>query len=154
MTDDHLPSLTSLIRRRIDDLEISQAAYAERIGISPQHLSGLLKSKIALPRPEVRRRLAADLGLTHLDLLVNAGELSAEEARAGSSERGVVFSADDDRLAVARRLKALSDEDLDRLVDFLDFLERGESRRRRSRDREQQGDEGTAATVPVPRDVH
>src|SRR5690348_15797679 len=71
--------LADLILQRVKELGISQRAYADRMGLSPSHMNGLVHGKIQLPRPELRRRLARDLGLSHLDLLVMAGEINADE---------------------------------------------------------------------------
>lgn len=72
-------TLRDLISARIDELGVPQAEYARRVGISAAHLNQILKGKIDLPRGDVRRRLADDLGITVLDMLVLAGELAPED---------------------------------------------------------------------------
>ncbi|HEX5497988.1 MAG TPA: helix-turn-helix transcriptional regulator [Thermomicrobiales bacterium] len=57
----------------------NQRAFATAMGLSPQHVSAMLSGKIALPRPDVRRALARELGMTHGEFLVLAGELDANE---------------------------------------------------------------------------
>lgn len=104
MTND----LGRLIERRIEELGISQRAYAARMGMSPSNLNGLLKGKIALPQPDTRRRLAKDLGISHLDLLVMAGELWSDEI----PEPGAIrepFPEGDIRLAVLKLLEGITD---------------------------------------------
>jgi transcriptional regulator with XRE-family HTH domain len=56
---------------------IDTAAAAE---LSKSELSALENNKIKLPGADKRRRLAAVLGVRHIDLLVAAGELSEDEA--------------------------------------------------------------------------
>jgi transcriptional regulator with XRE-family HTH domain len=55
--------LRDVIAARIDALGITQAEYARRLDISPAYLNQILKGKIDLPRGEIRRRLADDLGI-------------------------------------------------------------------------------------------
>jgi transcriptional regulator with XRE-family HTH domain len=57
----------------------NQRAFAYATGLTPQHIYAILSGKIALPRPEVRRVLARELGVTHPELLVLAGQLAPEE---------------------------------------------------------------------------
>lgn len=80
-------TLSGLVRARIKKLGISQRAYATKVGLSSSHLNSLIKGRITLPRPDVRRRLAEDLGLTHLDLLVMAGEIMPWEIPAEGAMR-------------------------------------------------------------------
>jgi transcriptional regulator with XRE-family HTH domain len=57
----------------------NQRAFAEATGLTPQHVYAILSGKIALPRPDVRRTLAREIGVTHPELLVLAGQLAPEE---------------------------------------------------------------------------
>lgn len=68
---------------------MSQTALAEMVGVTRGYLSTLESDKIGLPSADTRRRLAKALGVTHLDLLVAAGEITREEIRAAGAE-GVV----------------------------------------------------------------
>ncbi|HEU5431724.1 MAG TPA: helix-turn-helix transcriptional regulator [Thermomicrobiales bacterium] len=73
-------SIPNRLRARIADAYGgNQRAFAAAMGLSPQHVSALLSGKIATPRPEVRRALARELGMTHGEFLVLAGELAADE---------------------------------------------------------------------------
>ena len=55
-------TLRDLVSARIEDLGVTKAEYARRVGITPSYLSQILTSKIVLPSDLVRRRLAEDLG--------------------------------------------------------------------------------------------
>ncbi len=67
----------------------NQAAFAKAVGMSPQSVSALLRGKVALPMTDTRRRLARELRISHIDLLVLAGELDKGEVREAGVE-GVV----------------------------------------------------------------
>lgn len=74
-------SLASLVRKRREELGFtSQAAFARHAGISSAHLNQIEGGKITVPNADLRRRLSSALGLRHIDLLVAAGEITAEEA--------------------------------------------------------------------------
>lgn len=86
-------SLSAAVLKRIEELGISQRGYAERIGMSSSHVNQLVKGRIALPSAEVRRKLADDLGVSHLDILIAAGELTREEAEAGGIQQREAMSS-------------------------------------------------------------
>lgn len=48
-------------------------------GFSTTTISAWRRGKVALPQLETRRRLASELGITHVQLLVAMGELTEEE---------------------------------------------------------------------------
>lgn len=73
-------SMGAFIERRMELLGLNQSQLARRAGVNRAHLSQVISGKIALPSPDFRRKLAAALGVTHLELLVAAGELTREEA--------------------------------------------------------------------------
>ena len=75
-------TLTDLVTDRIATAYGgNQAAFARAVGISVQAVNNWVKGKVTLPRIDARRRLAAELGIRHVDLFVLAGEL--EEAEVG-----------------------------------------------------------------------
>lgn len=60
----------------------TQGEFAEHAGINRAHLSQIESGKIALPNADLRRRLARALGVTHVEILVRAGELDRAEVSA------------------------------------------------------------------------
>jgi transcriptional regulator with XRE-family HTH domain len=85
--------LGNYIRRRREELKMTAAQLVEQSGVSKSHLSQIEKGKIAFPNAEIRRRLAWALGVSHVDLLVAAGELNAEEVVTAGVEGAVQRSA-------------------------------------------------------------
>lgn len=71
--------LGDYIRARRDDLGLTQTDLADRALLQRAHLSEIERGKIALPNAVIRRNLAGALGVSHLDLLVAAGEITQEE---------------------------------------------------------------------------
>lgn len=69
----------ALLRERRLALGLSQVELARRVGISQTYLSNMERGRIQLPDVEVRRRLAEALRMSHVELLVAAGELDAHE---------------------------------------------------------------------------
>lgn len=79
---DSISSLSELIRSRMRELGIeTQAELARRSGLTAQDINRFFDGGTKLPRADKRRALAKALGLSHLDLLVAAGELTEDEAR-------------------------------------------------------------------------
>ena len=126
-------TLSDRLRARIGEAYGgNQRAFASAMGLSPQHVYAMLSGKIALPRPEVRRALARELGLTHAELLVLAGELAPHEATIQDRPlptdeaelvrlyRNLPLSARKALLAISRELARQSaeesEQDEDRLV--------------------------------------
>lgn len=64
----------------------TQGELAERAGINRAHLSQIESGKIALPNADLRRKLATALGVSHLELLVVAGEIEPEEVQQAGAE--------------------------------------------------------------------
>lgn len=118
MTERTLPDL---IRAHMQERGFSQAKLADRMGISPQTLSGILQGKWNRPSVENRRRIAAELGLTHLDILVATGDITAAEGREGiTTFEG--SDAPDAKLALSRTIRNLSDSDFEIIREHVDYL--------------------------------
>jgi transcriptional regulator with XRE-family HTH domain len=73
-------SLQALLRQHVDaEYNGLQVELARRLNMSQQYVSGLLKGRIDVPTADIRRRLAHELGIAHVDLLVLLGELDPDE---------------------------------------------------------------------------
>lgn len=68
---------------------MSQAELARRSGVPVSTINRIETGVTKLPTPEYRRKLASALGVSHLELLVQAGEITQEElgSEAGAVER-------------------------------------------------------------------
>lgn len=73
-------TLAEMLANRIRETGESQAAFARRLEVSPQTLGQILKGDIKVPTAAVRRRLATELRISHVDLLAVLGEITPEEA--------------------------------------------------------------------------
>jgi len=72
-------TLGAALRRQREETGLNIRKAAELLGISITYLSQLETGKVGLPSADVRRRLAQWLGVSHLDVLVMTGEITAEE---------------------------------------------------------------------------
>lgn len=96
-------SLGTFVRERRQALRLTQRELGERINLPAARIAQIEVGKVTLPGANVRRDLAAALGVSHLDLLIAAGEITLEEIRA-TGVQGVV--EDDPRLTlVVERLR-------------------------------------------------
>ena len=103
--------LATLVRERRQALNITQEELADALGVRRTYLLAIEKGRNKLPNIEVRRQLAAILGIRHLDLLVAAGLLNPDEVE---EERRVSPVA----LELEPALEGLSPEGL-RVVAYL-----------------------------------
>lgn len=71
---------------------MTQSELARRVDMPGPHLNQIESGKIALPSADVRRRLAIAMGVTHIDLLLAAGELSDADIQIAGVE-GVAIEA-------------------------------------------------------------
>lgn len=66
---------------------IKTGELARKIGKEkPSYVSQLEAGRIGLPGADIRRRLASALGVTHIDVLIAAGELLPEEVQQAGIE--------------------------------------------------------------------
>lgn len=73
------PGIGPFIRDKRSELGWTQAALADMTGISRARISQIEGGRVTLPGADHRRRLAKALGVSHLDLLIAAGEITQEE---------------------------------------------------------------------------
>jgi transcriptional regulator with XRE-family HTH domain len=98
------------IRRTRTDRGLSQKAVAESAGVSKGYLSTLEANKIGMPGADTRRRIAKALGVSHVDLLIAAGELRTDEVATG----GVVeVDPNDPRELLAERVRRMRPDESD-----------------------------------------
>jgi transcriptional regulator with XRE-family HTH domain len=90
-------TLGQLIREWRERSGMSLAQAAAMVGIGRGHLSQFETGKIGLPQTDVRRRLAQCLGISHIELLIAAGELSEDEVTAAGVVGTVERRPDDPR---------------------------------------------------------
>lgn len=69
-----------------------QVEFARATGFKPQTVNTWLQGRVTLPQIDARRRLAKELGISHIDLLVAMGELEPSEVTAA----GVVGVVEED----------------------------------------------------------
>lgn len=90
-----LSPLGGFVKERRRELGLSQGRLEARAGLAPGTVSNVELGRSALPVADHRRRLARALGVGHAELLVAAGELSADEVVAAAGTLGV--SSDEGR---------------------------------------------------------
>lgn len=74
-------TLAQYVTDRRQALGMNQTELATRAGVERTLINRIESGTTKLPSPDKRRRIATGLGVSHLELLVAAGELTEEEAR-------------------------------------------------------------------------
>lgn len=69
------PTLKSLR----ESMGITQRDLAESVGVDRTYVSSIEVGRVQMPNANLRRRFAASLGVKHIDLLLAAGEIRADE---------------------------------------------------------------------------
>ena len=72
--------LGEYIRRERNKRGWTQDVLADAVGTSGAYISQIETGRVAWPGAHLRRGIASALGVSHLEMLVAAGELTAEEA--------------------------------------------------------------------------
>lgn len=70
------------IKRMREGRGFTQLRLSEESRVDRAYISQIESGRVALPSADLRRRLAAALGVSHLDLLVASGEITEEEISA------------------------------------------------------------------------
>lgn len=116
---DTLGLLGDFVRKRREEMGLGVTALAERAGLSKSEVSALEKGRINLPTTDKRRRLAAALGVRHIDILVAAGELTEEEIADVSAR----WPTDDPKKTQAfEMIESLPDSALDYTITTLTMI--------------------------------
>lgn len=85
--------LRGFVQSRRAELGLTQKELATAAGVNQPTISDIERGQTKLPAADIRRGLAAGLGVSHLDLLVAAGEITREEL---GTVAGIVQRSDDD----------------------------------------------------------
>lgn len=129
-----MTTLAEFVRqKRVDAGYETQAALADASGVDREVVNRIERGKTMRPEAYVRRRLAKALGVSHLDLLVAAGEIT--EAELGTVAGVVERDPDDPRDALADRIRdaRLDESDLRMFNLMLDNLDAKTGRDREGR---------------------
>lgn len=108
------------IRRLREDRGWSQVELADRAEVNRAHLSQVEIGRIALPSAEMRRKLAATLGVRHVDLLMAAGELTADEIPQEGAVRDP-FPRSVTKQTLVDHISTLTDEEAGNVLNYLRF---------------------------------
>lgn len=84
-----MSTLGEFVAKRREELGLNQTELAKVADLPRTTINRIESGTTKLPTPEFRRRLARALRVSHIDILVAAGELLADEV-AESGVRGVV----------------------------------------------------------------
>ena len=120
--------LGAYIRARRESLGIQQQVLAEQVGITQGSLSSIERGINKFPNADTRRRIARALGVSHLNLLMAAGELADDEVQSANITGVVQMDPDDPRhqlTALAARLDHRKVETAIRLLRVLDESQTG-----------------------------
>ncbi len=132
----HTGNLGAYVAARRDALGLKLTALALRAQLSKSELSGLEHGKIKLPGADKRRRLAEALRLSHAELLVASGEVTAEEIVEGAnvydpdrrqvaaSATAQLFPENSPAAKIVEILRTLSDEDAALVLGTARMLDR------------------------------
>ncbi|HXH79563.1 helix-turn-helix transcriptional regulator [Nocardioides sp.] len=97
--------LGAYVRTYREGKGLTLKAFGDRIGKSKEYVSQLeLRTK--LPDADIRRRIAEAMGVSHLDLLIAAGELLPEEVTAAGKVGVVEEDADSPATVLVERLRS------------------------------------------------
>lgn len=82
-------SIGAYVKKTRKDRGLTQVRLAAEADVDRAYLSQIESGRVALPNADLRRRIAKALGVSHLDMLVAAGEIAREEIQE-SGASGVV----------------------------------------------------------------
>ena len=88
-------TLGDYLKTKREGLGLNQAELARRSGVLRETINRIENNKTMLPSADSRRRLAKALGVSHLDLLVAAGEITEEEITQAGAVGVIAYDPDD-----------------------------------------------------------
>lgn len=117
--------LGRLVAARRDAIGMTQDELAARIGSKQSYVSQLEKGKIGLPGIKRLSQISFALGVSISELLMNSSwpDVSDYVAELEAMQRGM-GSLTGKRAEIARRMYPLSDEMIEKLDEYVEFLER------------------------------
>lgn len=127
MSGDDRP-IAVAVRARMATLGMSQRTYSDHLGIRQSHLSAILHGKVLCPGIEIRRRMAEDLSIPHVQLLILLGILAEQEleprsvAWVGGRAHPREHRWSESQRRVLDRLKLMNDLQAERTAEFQDFI--------------------------------
>ena len=98
-------TLGDFVRQRREALGINQTELAERSDVPRETINRIEKNKTALPMADSRRKLAKALGVSHLQILIAAGEIT--QAELGTVAGIVEQDPTDPRLELVQLVKQI-----------------------------------------------
>lgn len=113
-------TLGDYVRERRERLGMTLTALAASAELSKSELSALERGRISLPGADKRRGLARALGVSHLDLLIVSGEISAAEV---SDKTGVIQrDLDSPAEIVCANVRQLTPDEVPLAASYVEFL--------------------------------
>lgn len=105
---------------------MTQVDLAAAADMSKSHISAIENGRIGLPGPEVRRQLAKALGVTHLDILIAAGEIRPDEIEAAGKQGVTTLDPEVQEVLGEIAQMQWSDDHLDFLKIVLARIQKGQ----------------------------
>jgi transcriptional regulator with XRE-family HTH domain len=99
----------AFLKRKRAALRMTQREMAEHLDVTQAYVSQLESGKVTLPGADLRRRIARGLGVSHIDVLVAAGEITREEAGPSAPPP---FPEGDERAVIVEMLRKMPDDDV------------------------------------------
>ena len=113
-----MQTLGSYIREQRERRGWLQTELAQRSGVPQAVISQIETGAKKLPGADIRRKLARALGVPHLELLVAAGEVDAEEVDPQAPAPSP-FSEDDPRTEIMRLLADINDDNAENVLGLV-----------------------------------
>jgi transcriptional regulator with XRE-family HTH domain len=95
------------VRATREARHLSVTALAEKAELSKSEISAIENGRITLPGADKRRRLARALGVSHLDLLVAAGEIAEDEIGSANAVGVVEWPSDESATKILNLVRSI-----------------------------------------------
>jgi transcriptional regulator with XRE-family HTH domain len=104
------------LQRQREAIGLTQTELAARAGMTRALINAYERGRIGLPGVDYRRQLAEALNVRHVDMLVAAGEIAADELTAGTPRDFTRYPE------LQNDIEALTPDAAEALHDFMYFL--------------------------------